>query len=259
MVGSVWRGDRFRRAGNWFSPADGSSAASTECSRRRMLHGYRYGCWLHRTASLALMLCTFPAACGWTFGRAPAYSRSAESLSRQYQLLVEKTTQHDPPSVVEVLLYARKGKSCEAGNVAAHTARGDTRARDGGTPWFHIGRLICTGSTAKVPIAIQARRSMLVNAAREQHKPLRPFATLLLSWAEAGPDPILPRLGSFRCPKCSASNDAKASACYNCGAQRPENVGDGSLTLAVAPRSARPLAADEYGIVLATDDTYTGR
>lgn len=182
------------------------------------------------------------AAKGWSWPGTPDQSHAA---SQRFDQLC---SQQPPSCITLAAVYARKGKSCEAGNVVAHTARGDAVARDAATCWYHIGDVACVGGVTSLPLAIHTQRAMIIELARARHKELRPFQTLLLAWTttmeEAQVDPAL---GSFRCPNCGAANEASAQACSNCGASRPDNVGEGSLTLAVAPQRTRPLEPEACG------------
>ena len=171
--------------------------------------------------------------------RGDALASRLSVASNRYDALVSSD------DVCVAAVWACKGKSCEAGNVASHTARGSSEC------WYRVGNVACVSDTATpfaIPLAIHAMRSLVQDTARNQHKPLRPFRSLLLAWATDGDvECVRPGLGSFVCPNCGAHNLAMAEKCISCGAHRPDSLPKGSLTLAVAPGALRGLPAVRSG------------
>ena len=170
---------------------------------------------------------------GWswpTLANTGGVSARAQSAAEGYNRV------HSQPETISATVYARQGKSIEAGNVVTNQAA-DTR------PWLLVGEVAVIG-TGDIAIAVHTQRSIVQEHARRQHKVLRPFKNLQIAF---GPHETHPILGSYRCPDCGVFNDAAAKACVSCRSPRPTTLPRGSLTLAVAP--ARPATGGECGFL----------
>ena len=146
------------------------------------------------------------------------------------------------------VIYAMKGKSCEAGSYNPDESKWGIESG----PWFQIGHVAAAVDDARpkasaIHLAIKQQRSMLLDTARSQYRTLRPFRSLRLAWASDEPPEDALALGSFWCPNCGAHNDAGVETCHSCAASRPQYAGRGVLTLAVAPPRTRALAAGTFG------------
>ena len=184
-------------------------------------------------------------------GGARAPSKLDAATSRFSQLA-------DDGSSSVALVYARQAESAlQAEGVQATRAKNANSALK---PWFFVGR-VAAPSAADVRRAIHAQRAILVETAKQQHKPLRFLASLSLAYADGTQQ--LPadgvRLGSFRCDSCGAFNEAHSTSCTNCGSPRSADAPPpGGLTLAVAPQRERPLSLESCGFVPVQDDDHGG-
>ena len=132
---------------------------------------------------------------------------------------------------VVVSVYARRPQAemVVVGNAAMRQS--DLR------PWHPVGRVVAP-STAAIEAAIEAQRTLLIEAARGGVKELRPLKDVSLAHGAAAlnfTDKV--QLGSFRCTKCGAFNVARAEACTNCGAPRGDEAPRGSLTMAMRTKA----------------------
>jgi hypothetical protein len=98
------------------------------------------------------------------------------------------------------------------------------------------GRVVAP-STAAIEAAIEAQRTLLIEAARGGVKELRPLKDVSLAWSSSTDFTDKVQLGSFRCTKCGAFNVARAEACTNCGAPRGDEAPRGSLTMAMRTKA----------------------
>lgn len=170
---------------------------------------------------------------GWGTGTAAGQSSTYENL-----------VQAGSPTA---LVYAMKGKSCEAGSYASRTW-GISAAG----PWYCVGSVVASDDSSDVRdealrLAIFQQRSLLLASAREQHGALRPYRTLILAWCQAPLGDGALSIGSFYCPDCGHHNDASRDNCENCGAARPATAPRGRLSLANRPVRSRLLAKGSYG------------
>ena len=141
---------------------------------------------------------------------------------------------------LEVLAFARVRSQHQSEMVVV----GDAALRQKDTrPWLPVG-LVVSPSYAEAPAAVETQRRLLVQAAKDAHKQLRPLKDLNLAYCRAGNleefdgehEEEPPRLGSFRCSNCGAFNVADARACTSCYAERPETAPPGRLTMAMRTR-----------------------
>jgi len=195
----------------------------------------------------ALVLVLLPAAAAWRMpwggGSTPAQQREVQR--QQFDQLVLE------PTVCVLWIYARPGKSCQAGRDAA----GQREATDP-RPWHLLGRVaVQSPDIAAINSAIQAQRLLLEAEARLQHRMLRSQRSLVLAWAAGHEEPGggAPTLGSFLCPRCGTLNEATAMACRKegCGAPRPDHAARGELTLAKRTTCATAVGANGFSPYIA--------
>ena len=131
---------------------------------------------------------------------------------------------------VVVSVYARRPQAemVVVGNAAMRQS--DLR------PWHPVGRVVAP-STAAIEAAIEAQRTLLIEAVRGGVKELRPLKDVSLAWSSSTDFTDSVQLGSFRCTKCGAFNVARAEACTNCGAPRGDEAPRGSLTMAMRTKA----------------------
>lgn len=90
---------------------------------------------------------------------------------------------------------------------------------------------------AAIEAAIEAQRTLLIEAVRGGVKELRPLKDVSLAWSSSTDFTDSVQLGSFRCTKCGAFNVARAEACTNCGAPRGDEAPRGTLTMAMRTKA----------------------
>ena len=167
--------------------------------------------------ALALLVAAPPACIAWTVPWGGAAAASREASRRNFDALADSC---------QVRVYARAGKSCQAGRDAS----GQREASDP-RPWNYLG-LVAAHDPSAIDAAISAQRSILEAEARRQHPALRPHRSLMLAWQPGEKDPApMPTLGSYLCPRCGTLVPAAAEKA-SCGAARPEWAPQGELTLA---------------------------
>ena len=168
------------------------------------------------------------------WGLKPAAGGKLDAAAARFESLSSEDR-----SVVFAKVYARQAESAiQAEGVAATRAK---NARSG-PPWQIVGRV---ASADTIQRAVHAQRDLLVQSARDQHKPLRFLQSISLAYGAENGDDLT--LGSFRCASCGAFNEAQAQQCSNCAAPRDADAPRGSLTLAAAPKRERPLPLEQCG------------
>jgi hypothetical protein len=144
------------------------------------------------------------------------------------------------------IVYARQAESAIQAEASQLTR---ARSAHAGRPWNLVGR-IAAPSPEDLQRAIHVQRALLLRVAREQHSALRFTASVSFAYARqdcvpGDSDELC--LGSFRCTRCGAANEADAEECTSCGEPRSPDTPRGPLTLAVAPARMRPLPIGECG------------
>lgn len=164
---------------------------------------------------------------------------------------------------VEATVYARTADGVQDG-VANQATRARNDKPSTARPWRHVGS-VATESADDLQRAVHAQRTLLVETARELHKPLRFLPSLSLAYAAGSEvvDDADRRLGSYRCASCGVLVPAGSSGCVRgCEAREDARTGtspqvasvqlpSGRLTLAVAPKREAPLPAECCGFVVA--------
>lgn len=200
-----------------------------------------------RSPVLPMLHLLVATAAAWTLPWAATSPRAHhEQAQRRYDDLLGSR----PPELVVCRVYARAGKSCQAGRDAnAQRVAIDPR------PWCFIGSLAVDG--ASLDTAITSQRKLLEEEARQQHKALRVQRNLVFAWTTDDVLPSrLPTLGSYTCPSCGKNVVAGAAACGSCGAPRPDHAGDGELTL--SRRANVPAGQSAAGFSSAQRDDRIG-
>lgn len=163
---------------------------------------------------------------------------------------------------VEATVYARAADGVQDG-VANQATRARNDKPSTARPWRHVGS-VATESADDLQRAVHAQRTLLVETARELHKPLRFLPSLSLAYAAGSEvvDDADRRLGSYRCASCGVLVPARSSGCVRGCEARDARTGtspqvasvqlpSGRLTLAVALKREAPLPAECCGFVVA--------
>lgn len=166
---------------------------------------------------------------------------------------------------IEATVYARAADGVQDG-VANQATRARNEKPSTARPWRHVGS-VATTSDDGLQRAVHAQRALIVDTARELHKPLRFLPSLSFAYA-AGSDVVGDtdrRLGSYRCASCGTLVPAGGTGCIRGCEASPRSARTGTspqvasvqlpsgrLTLAVAPKREAPLPAERCGFVAAS-------